>query len=121
VGSGPKLIGNILWLVLVGFWMALGYVVAGLIQFVFIITIPFGIANSKLAGLALAPFGKDIVPCDVRLPPSTTPVHAPPPQLDREPIRQWRPPLDRAARRLSWLGAVPRSGCRERRRVAGRR
>lgn len=56
-----RLIGNVLWIVLAGFWLALGYVVAGLIQFVFIITIPFGVQSFKLAGYALWPFGRMVV------------------------------------------------------------
>ncbi|GAB2866127.1 YccF domain-containing protein [Actinocorallia aurea] len=51
---------NIIWLVLCGFWMALGYFVAGLICFILIITIPFGIASWRIALFALWPFGKKI-------------------------------------------------------------
>jgi hypothetical protein len=42
-------IGNILWLVLAGLWLAIGYVLAGLLAFVLIVTIPFGIASFRLA------------------------------------------------------------------------
>ncbi|MGH3389574.1 MAG: YccF domain-containing protein, partial [Actinomadura sp.] len=49
---------NIIWLVLSGFWMALGYVVAGIICCILIITIPFGIASFRIAVYALWPFGK---------------------------------------------------------------
>src|SRR6476469_10933980 len=52
---------NILWLVLAGFWLAIGYVVAGVINCIFIITIPFGIASFRLAGYALWPFGRVVV------------------------------------------------------------
>src|SRR5438309_2181153 len=52
---------NILWLVLAGFWLFLGYVVAGILNCVFIITIPFGIQSFKLAGYALWPFGRMVV------------------------------------------------------------
>jgi uncharacterized membrane protein YccF (DUF307 family) len=52
---------NIIWLVLSGFWMALGYVVAGIICCVLIITIPFGIASFRIAAYALWPFGKRVV------------------------------------------------------------
>lgn len=52
---------NIIWLVLAGFWLALGYVLAGVIAFIFIITIPFGIASFRLAGYALWPFGRTVV------------------------------------------------------------
>ncbi|GGQ10682.1 uncharacterized membrane protein YccF (DUF307 family) [Actinomadura coerulea] len=53
---------NVLWLVLAGFWMAMGYVVAGVICFILIITIPFGIASFRIAGFALWPFGRTTVP-----------------------------------------------------------
>ncbi|HEY4017996.1 MAG TPA: YccF domain-containing protein, partial [Pseudonocardiaceae bacterium] len=56
-----KLILNVIWLVLCGFWMAIGYCVAGIICCVFIITIPFGIASFRIAGYALWPFGRTIV------------------------------------------------------------
>jgi uncharacterized membrane protein YccF (DUF307 family) len=52
---------NVLWLVLCGFWMAIGYAVAGLICFVLIVTIPFGIASFRIAGYALWPFGREVV------------------------------------------------------------
>jgi uncharacterized membrane protein YccF (DUF307 family) len=45
-----RLIGNIIWLVFGGLFLALGYVVAGVINCIFIITIPFGIASFRLAG-----------------------------------------------------------------------
>ncbi|WP_414507122.1 YccF domain-containing protein [Streptomyces sp. NEAU-L66] len=56
-----KFILNILWLVLSGFWLALGYVLAGIICCVLIITIPFGIASFRIAGYALWPFGRTTV------------------------------------------------------------
>ena len=51
-------IGNILWLVLAGFWLAIGYVIAGLLAFVLIVTIPFGIASFRLASFVVWPFGR---------------------------------------------------------------
>lgn len=56
-----KTLGNILWLVLAGIWLAIGYVVAGIVACVLIITIPFGIQSFKLAGFSLWPFGRSIV------------------------------------------------------------
>ncbi|MCE4943721.1 MULTISPECIES: YccF domain-containing protein [Streptomyces] len=56
-----KFILNILWLVLCGFWMALGYVLAGVICCILIVTIPFGIASFRIAGYALWPFGRTTV------------------------------------------------------------
>ncbi|HJP78707.1 MAG TPA: YccF domain-containing protein [Pseudonocardiaceae bacterium] len=56
-----KLILNVIWLVLCGFWMAIGYCLAGIVCCVLIITIPFGIASFRIAGYALWPFGRTIV------------------------------------------------------------
>jgi uncharacterized membrane protein YccF (DUF307 family) len=56
-----RLVLNIIWLVLAGFWMAIGYVIAALVMFVLIITIPFGVQALKLAGFALWPFGRSAV------------------------------------------------------------
>ncbi|MFD8810079.1 YccF domain-containing protein [Streptomyces sp. NPDC059627] len=56
-----NLLLNILWLVFCGFWMALGYLIAALICFVLIITIPFGIASLRIAGYVLWPFGRTTV------------------------------------------------------------
>jgi uncharacterized membrane protein YccF (DUF307 family) len=52
---------NVLWLVLSGFWLALGYAVAGLLMCLLIITIPFGIASFRLAAYVLWPFGRTLV------------------------------------------------------------
>ncbi|WP_181312305.1 YccF domain-containing protein [Nocardioides campestrisoli] len=56
-----RTIGNILWFFLAGFWLALGYVVAGVVACVLIITIPFGIASFRLAGYVIWPFGRTVV------------------------------------------------------------
>jgi len=56
-----KIVGNIIWLLLAGIWMCLAYLVAGVINCIFIITIPFGIQAFKLAGFALWPFGRMVV------------------------------------------------------------
>jgi uncharacterized membrane protein YccF (DUF307 family) len=53
---------NIIWVVLCGWWMAILYVVAGLLAFILIITIPFGIAAFRIAGYVLWPFGRTIEP-----------------------------------------------------------
>jgi uncharacterized membrane protein YccF (DUF307 family) len=52
---------NVLWLVLCGFWMAIAYVVAGIDCCILIITIPFGIASFRIANYALWPFGRTVV------------------------------------------------------------
>ena len=63
VGTGPLgVIGNIIWLVLAGWWLALGHVVTAVLLAVTIIGIPFAWAHLKLAGIALWPIGKVIVP-----------------------------------------------------------
>lgn len=62
IGTGPLgLIGNILWFLAAGMWLAIGHVFTACACFITIIGIPFGIQHLKLAGLALAPVGKTIV------------------------------------------------------------
>ena len=56
-----RLIGNIIWLVFGGIWLALGYFFAGLIACLLIVTIPFGIASFRMARYALWPFGSAVV------------------------------------------------------------
>jgi uncharacterized membrane protein YccF (DUF307 family) len=55
-------IGNVLWFILVGLWMAIAHVVLGVVLCVTVIGIPLGLANFKLAAVAIAPLGKEIVP-----------------------------------------------------------
>ena len=59
-GAGSVVL-NIVWLLLAGIWLAIAYVVAGIFQCLFIVTIPFGIQCFKLAGFALWPFGRAVV------------------------------------------------------------
>jgi uncharacterized membrane protein YccF (DUF307 family) len=56
-----RLILNIIWLIFGGLWLALGYVLAALVCFILIITIPFGIASPRIASYALWPFGRTII------------------------------------------------------------
>jgi len=56
-----RLILNVIWFVLAGFWMAIAYAIAALICFVLIITIPFGVAALRIAIFALWPFGRTVV------------------------------------------------------------
>ncbi len=56
-----RLLLNIIWFVLAGFWMAIAYLFAALVCFVLIITIPFGIAAARIALYALWPFGRIVV------------------------------------------------------------
>jgi len=51
---------NVIWLVLEGLWMAIAYVIAGIVCFILILTIPFGIAAFRIAGYVLWPFGRTI-------------------------------------------------------------
>jgi uncharacterized membrane protein YccF (DUF307 family) len=62
-GAG-SLVGNVLWVILAGWWLALGHVITGVLLCVTIIGIPFGLANFKLIPLSLMPLGKEIVPTD---------------------------------------------------------
>lgn len=55
-----SLLLNIVWLVLCGIWMAIAYVLTGIIACIFIITIPFGLASFRIAAYALWPFGRTI-------------------------------------------------------------
>lgn len=52
---------NLIWLILSGFWLAVGYALAGLIMCLLIITIPFGIQAFKLAKFSLWPFGRTVI------------------------------------------------------------
>ena len=62
IGTGVLgLIGNVIWFLLFGFWLAIGHLASALLCFVTIIGIPFGLQHVKLASIALAPIGKTIV------------------------------------------------------------
>jgi uncharacterized membrane protein YccF (DUF307 family) len=54
-------IGNFIWLVLCGWWLALGHIITGVALCITIVGIPFGIANFKLIPISLLPLGRDIV------------------------------------------------------------
>ena len=59
-----RVLGNVIWLVFSGIWLAIAYVVAGIIACVLIITIPLGLANFKMIPISLVPLGVRIVPAD---------------------------------------------------------
>ncbi len=59
-GGVGSLLANIIWVVLVGIWMAIGYVIAGVLNCITIIGVPFGIQSFKMAKLALWPFGAQV-------------------------------------------------------------
>ena len=55
-------IGNVLWFVLAGIWLAIGHVISAVLCAITIIGIPFAVAHLKLAGASLVPFGREVVP-----------------------------------------------------------
>lgn len=65
LGTGPLgTLGNLIWLLLAGWWLALGHIVTAALLAITIIGLPFAWAHLKLAALALWPIGKMIVPID---------------------------------------------------------
>jgi uncharacterized membrane protein YccF (DUF307 family) len=63
IGAGAfGFLGNLIWLVLAGWWLALGHLITALLLALTIIGLPFAWAHLKLAGLALWPVGKEVVP-----------------------------------------------------------
>lgn len=66
IGTGPLgLIGNVLWFVLAGWWLALGHIGAAIANALTIIGIPLAWAHLKLAGISLFPIGKTVVDTDL--------------------------------------------------------
>jgi len=66
IGTSPLgTVGNVVWFVFAGVWLAIGHVMSAVACFVTIIGIPFAIQHLKLAGIALAPIGKTVVPVEV--------------------------------------------------------
>ena len=59
--KGLSVIGNVLWFVLAGWWLALGHLVTGVALCLTLIGIPLGVADIKMAGAALVPFGRTVV------------------------------------------------------------
>ena len=65
LGTGPLgLIGNIIWFIMAGWWLALGHLVAAIACLITIIGIPFAFQHVKLALLAVAPIGQSLIPVD---------------------------------------------------------
>lgn len=62
-GAGSA-IGNVLWVLLFGWWLALGHIITGIALCLTIIGIPLGIGNFKMVPLAFLPLGREIVPAD---------------------------------------------------------
>ena len=63
--SGFGVIGNIIWFLLFGLWLAIAHIMNAIACFITIIGIPFGIQHLKLAGIALFPIGQTIVDKEV--------------------------------------------------------
>lgn len=62
--GGGSAVGNVLWFVLCGWWLALGHLVSGLLLCLTIVGLPLGLANFKLIPVSLLPFGREIVSID---------------------------------------------------------
>ena len=63
--GGFGMLGNIIWFIFAGFWLAIGHVLSAIACFVTIIGIPFSIQHLKLAGISIAPVGKTVVPKEI--------------------------------------------------------
>jgi uncharacterized membrane protein YccF (DUF307 family) len=65
IGTGPLgVLGNIVWLLLAGWWLALGHLITAIALAITLIGLPFAWAHLKLAGIALWPIGQMIVPIE---------------------------------------------------------
>ena len=73
-GAGAVVL-NVVWIVLAGWWLALGHVATAVAQAITIIGIPLAIANLKMIPISLVPYGKQIVPADT-LPAEDRPLHS---------------------------------------------
>ena len=73
-GTGSVLL-HVVWILLAGWWLALGHVTTAVAQAITIIGIPLAIANLKMIPISLVPFGKEIVRTDL-LPPGQRPLHS---------------------------------------------
>ncbi|WP_217526483.1 YccF domain-containing protein [Vibrio cholerae] len=62
--SGFGVLGNIIWFILAGFWLAVGHILSAMACFITIIGIPFALQHLKLAVISLAPIGKTVVPIE---------------------------------------------------------
>ena len=73
-GAGAVVL-NVVWIVVAGWWLALGHVTTAVAQAVTVVGIPLAVANLKMLPVSLVPYGKDIVPSDA-LPPGSRPLHS---------------------------------------------
>lgn len=63
IGTSPLgFIGNVIWFLLAGIWLAIGHIMSAVACFITIIGIPFALQHLKLAYISLAPIGKTVVP-----------------------------------------------------------
>jgi uncharacterized membrane protein YccF (DUF307 family) len=62
--GGASLVGNVIWFIFAGWWLALGHLLTSIPLFLSIIGIPFGWANLKLIPISLAPLGREVVEVD---------------------------------------------------------
>ncbi|MFF8913513.1 YccF domain-containing protein [Streptomyces sp. NPDC015032] len=62
--GAPSCVGNVIWLVFAGWWLALGHLLTSIPLFVSIIGIPFGWANLKMIPISLMPLGREVVTTD---------------------------------------------------------
>jgi uncharacterized membrane protein YccF (DUF307 family) len=63
--GGLGMLGNIIWFIFAGFWLAIGHVLSAIACFITIIGIPFSLQHLKLAGISIAPIGKTVVSKEV--------------------------------------------------------
>ncbi|MFD9006365.1 YccF domain-containing protein [Streptomyces sp. NPDC059582] len=64
--GAPSFIGNVIWVIFAGWWLALGHLITSIPLFLSIIGIPFGWANLKMIPISLMPLGRDVVSTDQR-------------------------------------------------------
>ncbi|MFD8007303.1 YccF domain-containing protein [Streptomyces mirabilis] len=64
--GAPSCVGNVIWVIFAGWWLALGHLITSIPLFLSIIGIPFGWANLKLIPISLMPLGREVVPTDQR-------------------------------------------------------
>jgi uncharacterized membrane protein YccF (DUF307 family) len=57
-----RLVLNLIWFFLAGLWLFISYAIAGIICFIFIVTIPFGVASFRIAFYGIWPFGRTVIP-----------------------------------------------------------
>lgn len=64
-GAGVgSFLGNVIWVILAGWWLAVGHILTGIAMMITIIGIPLGIASFKMVPVSLMPLGKEIVDID---------------------------------------------------------